>query len=438
MSGLKVLVVGSGGREHALGWALDRCASVARVEAAPGNPGLAEIGPLRPVAADDLDRLAALVRTERYDLVVVGPEAPLAAGLADRLRADGTAVFGPGAAGARLEASKAFAKAFMARHGIPTARYRTVTRLAEAEDTFAEWGAPIVVKASGLAAGKGVTVAETVEEARTAARAALEGSAFGAAGAEVVLEERLVGEEASVFAITDGRDHRILPGSRDHKRARDGDRGPNTGGMGAVSPAAILTPARLEEIGRAMVEPTLEGLRREETAFRGLLYFGVMVTAEGPRLLEYNVRFGDPETQAVLPRLGGDLAGTLMAAARGELAGVAPDPSVHPASACVVAAARDYPRSGARGLPITGIERARERGALVFHAGTAIGDGRLVAAGGRVLNVVGVGGSLDEALRIAYAGVAEIHFEGMRYRADIGGRTPGAAERGNPANQGGK
>ncbi len=437
MNGLKVLVVGSGGREHALGWALERCTSVARVEAAPGNPGLAEIGALRPVAADDLDGLAALVRTERYDLVVVGPEAPLAAGLADRLRSDGTTVFGPGAAGARLEASKAFAKAFMERHRIPTARFRTVTRLADAEATLAEWGAPIVVKASGLAAGKGVTVAGTVEEARTAARAALEGSAFGAAGAEVVLEERLVGEEVSVFAITDGRDHHILPGSRDHKRALDGDRGPNTGGMGAVSPAAILAPALLEEIGRTMVEPTLEGLLREGTAFCGLLYFGVMVTAEGPKLLEYNVRFGDPETQAVLPRLGGDLALTLLAAGRGELAGASTDPPTHPAAACVVAAARDYPRSGARGLPITGIERARERGALVFHAGTAVGEGGLVTAGGRVLNVVGVGDTLDAALRTAYAGIDEIHFEGMRYRADIGGRTPGAAGRGNTANSGG-
>jgi phosphoribosylamine--glycine ligase len=410
MSGLKVLVVGSGGREHALGWALARSASVARVEAAPGNPGLAEVGPLRP-------------------------EIPRAGGLADRLRAGGTAVFGPGAAGARLEASKAFAKDFMARHGIPTARFRTVKTLADAERTLAEWGAPIVIKASGLAAGKGVTVAETADEARAAARAALEGLAFGAAGSEVVLEERLTGEEASVFVITDGRNRRVLPGSRDHKRAFDGDRGPNTGGMGAVSPAAILTPAMLETVERSMIEPTLEGFHREKIAFRGLLYFGIMVTAEGPRLLEYNVRFGDPETQAVLPRLGGDLGEVLLAAARGELAEASLLEPAHPASACVVAAAADYPRSGARGLEITGLERARERGALVFHAGTAVREGKLVTWGGRVLNVVGVGDTPDEALEVAYAGIGEIGFEGMRYRTDIGGRPLRTAERAGTPNQ---
>ncbi len=425
MTGMKVLVVGGGGREHALGWALAGSASVARVESAPGNPGLAGLGPVHPVKAGDVDGQEELVRREGYDLVVIGPEAPLARGLADRLRAGGTPVFGPGAAAARLEASKAFAKDFMSRHRIPTARHRTVTRMEELDRALAGWERPPVVKASGLAAGKGVTVAETPEEARAAAAACLAGSAFGEAGRTVVLEERLTGEEVSVFAITDGRTAHLLPGSQDHKRAYDGDTGPNTGGMGAYSPAPLLTPALLEAIRGEAVEPTLEGLRADGLDYRGLLYLGIMVTAAGPRVLEYNVRFGDPETEAVLPRLGYDLGAVLLAAARGELGrDPLPEPR-HAAAACVVAAARDYPRAGARGLPITGLEEAREGGALVFHAGTAMENGVLTAAGGRVLTVAGVGDGLAEALRVAYRGLDALHFEGMRCRRDIGRRALG-------------
>jgi phosphoribosylamine--glycine ligase len=417
-----VLIVGSGGREHALGWALQASAGVERVDAAPGNPGLGEIGRVQGVASGDLAGVEELVREENYDLVVIGPEQPLAQGLADRLRDRGATVFGPGEKGARLEASKAFAKDFMARHGIPTAAYRVVGRPEEALDLLAEWGPPVVVKASGLAAGKGVAVAETEEEARRAIDECMKQKSFGEAGLTVVMEKLLEGEEASVFVITDGRRYHLLPGSQDHKRAYDGDAGPNTGGMGALSPAPILTPEHMATVETAIVRPTLEGLRAEGIPFRGLLYLGLMITESGPELLEYNVRFGDPETQAVLPRLGFDLARVLFEAAQGELGETRLDPPAHEASACVVAAAADYPRSGAKGLPIRGVEEARKRGALVFHAGTARRQGDLVTNGGRVLNVVGVGDTLRGAVDLAYEALERIHFDGMRFRRDIGDR----------------
>jgi phosphoribosylamine--glycine ligase len=372
--------------------------------------------------AGDLDGLKALVEREQYDLVVVGPEQPLALGLADRLRQGGTAVFGPGQSGARLESSKAFAKAFMKRHDVPTAAFEVVTSKAAAESVLDTWGSPVVVKASGLAAGKGVMMAMTREEADEALTACFDTSAFGEAGSTVVLEKMLEGEEASVFVITDGRRHHVLPGSQDHKRAYDGDRGPNTGGMGAYSPAPVLTETLLEEIQTLIVEPVLEGLNREEIDYRGLLYIGVMITEDGPQVLEFNVRFGDPETQAVLPRLEFDLGAMLLAAARGELRDEPLPPPVHSAAACVVAAARDYPRSGAKALPITGVDEAERRGAIVFHAGTAVHDDVLVTSGGRVLNVVGRGETLGDAVASAYAGIEAIHFEGMRYRRDIAHR----------------
>jgi phosphoribosylamine--glycine ligase len=419
---MKVLVVGSGGREHALGWALARSPSVSQLESAPGNPGLARLGRIRPVAAEDLDGQVRLFREERYHLVVVGPEQPLALGLADRLRAEGAAVFGPGAGGARLESSKAFAKGFMARHGIPTAAFRVVESLGEARALLAEWGPPIVVKASGLAGGKGVVVAETAAEALEACVGCLESRAFGAAGSTVILEKKLEGEEISLFTVTDGRSYHVLPGSQDHKRAFDGDRGPNTGGMGAYSPAPILDEALLARVKREIIEPTLSGLVAEGVDYRGLLYLGLMVTARGPELLEYNVRFGDPETQAVLPRLGLDLGELLLGAATATLRAEGLEPPAIPASACVVAVAGEYPRSGSRGAVIRGVEEAEARGALVFHAGTAEQDGALVTAGGRVLNVVGTGDTLALAVERAYASLEAIGFEGMRFRRDIGRR----------------
>jgi phosphoribosylamine--glycine ligase len=422
MRGLKVLVVGSGGREHALVWAIGESASAGEVHAAPGNPGMAEIASLRNVAASDLDGLESLAMSERYDLVVIGPEQPLAEGLGDRLRARSLDVFGPNAAAARLESSKAFAKDFMRRHGVPTAEYLSTSDPAEAAACARAWGAPLVVKASGLAAGKGVLMAETEAEALDAVEACFVRREFGVAGSTVVLERKLIGEEASLFVLTDGERFHLLPSAQDHKRAFDGDAGPNTGGMGAYSPAPIVTEAVREQVRRTVVEPVLAGLRDEGMPYRGLLYVGLMLTAEGPQVLEFNVRFGDPETQAVLPRLGGDVAAMLLQAARGELeSGSLPEPA-HAASACVVATAADYPRAGSKGLPITGIEAARACGALVFHAGTALEAGRLVTSGGRVLNVVGVGGDLRQALAVAYAGVDALHFEGMRYRRDIGHR----------------
>jgi phosphoribosylamine--glycine ligase len=428
VSKMKVLIIGSGGREHALGWTLARSDSVEVVDAAPGNPGMAGLGTLHPLKVDDLDGITTLVQEKAYDLVVIGPENPLALGLADRLRDMGTAVFGPGASGARLESSKAFAKDFMKRHGIPTAGFDVVGSRAEGEAVLEAWGAPLVVKASGLAAGKGVIMAETLGEARQALADCFEAKAFGDAGSTVVLEKKLEGEEASIFVITDGHRFHVLPGSQDHKRALDGDEGPNTGGMGAYSPAPVLTPAVQSTVGATIIEPTLGGLRADGIDFRGLLYVGLMMTENGPEVLEYNVRFGDPETQAVLPRVGFDLGAVLLEAARGELSA---DPLPEPkegASACVVAATADYPRSGAKGLPITGVADAEARGALVFHAGTQFRDGELVTAGGRVLGVVGMGETLRDAVEQAYAGIENIQFEGIRYRHDIAHRALG-----NPA-----
>jgi phosphoribosylamine---glycine ligase len=422
MSKLRVLVVGSGGREHALGWGLAESASVSRVESAPGNPGLAALGPRWPVEATDLDGLASLVRREAFDLVVIGPEDPLALGLANRLREDGAIVFGPDASGARLESSKAFAKAFMARHGIPTASFSLAHTPEEAESALEHWGVPIVIKASGLAAGKGVVVAESMDEAREACRRFLVDRVFGDAGSTLVIEQKLEGEEVSMLAVTDGARYSMLPPAQDHKRALEGDQGPNTGGMGAYSPAPVFTDALAREVRSRILDPTLSGLLAEGIPFRGVIYAGLMVTTDGPYVLEYNVRFGDPETQAILPRLKGlDLGGLLFDAARGDLHAEALMPSIG-AAACIVAAARDYPRQGSRGDIVSGIEDALARGALVFHAGTAMDNGRLVTAGGRILDVVGTGNTLPEALDVAYGGLEQIHFDGMRYRRDIAHR----------------
>lgn len=423
MSGLNVLIVGSGGREHALGWALERSDSVARVHAAPGNPGLSRVGMTWPVRADDADGIAALVQEQDYDLVVIGPEAPLAAGLADRLRAAGHTVFGPGADAARLESSKAYAKEFMARHDIPTADYHIVRSPGEAEKVLARRSRRWVIKASGLAAGKGVILADSEAEVRDALRVCFEERRFGEAGTTVVMEDWLEGPEVSVFAVTDGTTAHLLPVSQDHKRAFDGDEGPNTGGMGAYTPAAGWSPALAEALRDGIVEPTLAGLRRDGLDYRGLLYFGLMLTPHGPRLLEYNVRFGDPETQAVLPVWGGDLGALLLAAARGELAGHRLTPARHAAGACVVAAAPGYPASADTGAAITGIVDAERHGVTVFHAGTRLDDdGTLRTSGGRVLAVSAVAEDLRTAIARAYRGIESIGFEGMWYRTDIGQR----------------
>jgi phosphoribosylamine--glycine ligase len=395
-----VLVVGSGGREHALAWKIAQSPTLEELHAAPGNPGIAELGSCHPVRAEDGDGVLALARALRVDLVVIGPEAPLVAGLADRLRRGGVPVFGPSAAGARIEGSKAFAKDVLERAGVPTARALPVAK------------PPCVVKADGLATGKGVFVCFDDDELQAAlAEVRVLGTRFH-------IEELLEGEELSVFAICDGRRAVPLAAARDFKRANDGDAGPNTGGMGAFSPVAgsPLLDRLVAEIHR----PVLAELAARDAPFSGLLYAGLMLTADGPRVLEFNCRFGDPEAQAVLPLISSDLLPVLAEAAAGDLG-----PSLielsRDTSVTVVVAAKDYPASGDTGSPIMGIEEATRLGALVFHAGTAARNNTLVTSGGRILGITGLGPDLAAARELAYAAVEQISFPGARYRRDIGG-----------------
>ena len=405
---MNVLVVGSGGREHALAWALARDASVGEVHAAPGNPGIAALARCHPVRPEDGDGLLALCREHEIDLVVVGPEAPLVAGLGDTLRRGGIAVFGPGAAAARIEGSKGFAKDVMLAAGVPTA-----ARLDQPN-------APCVVKADGLAAGKGVFVCRTQAEAAEAwARAS-------ALGDDVVVEELLEGEELSVFALADGARAVPLPAARDAKRLLDGDEGPNTGGMGAFAPVPGIETGEVAGLVERVHEPVLAELARRGTPFVGLLYAGLMLTTSGPRVLEFNCRFGDPETQAILPLLADGLAEPLARAARGDLGSTSVE-TTGDTAVTVVLASPGYPDAPRTGTPITGLEQAEEAGALVFHAGTALRDGEFVSAGGRVLALTGLGEGADEARARAYAAVEAIDFSGSHYRRDIaenGSRVP--------------
>ncbi|MFZ1679969.1 MAG: phosphoribosylamine--glycine ligase [Rhizobiaceae bacterium] len=417
---MNILLIGSGGREHALAWKLRESPSTENLWCAPGNPGIAHIAEC--VALDPADHAAviAFCQAHAVGLVVIGPEAPLVGGLADRLRAEGFAVFGPSAAAARLEGSKGFTKDFCARHGIPTAAYGRFADAASAKAHVSAHGAPIVVKADGLAAGKGVTVALTVAEAHRAIDECLAG-AFGAAGAEVVVEEFLDGEEASFFCLTDGRTVLPFGTAQDHKRVGDGDTGPNTGGMGAYSPAPVLDDATQRRVIDTIIQPTIDGMAAEGTPFVGVLYAGLMLTGQGPSLIEYNVRFGDPECQVLMMRLDADLARILHAAATGSLDGI--DLRWRPGFALtVVMAARGYPGEPERGGEIAGIEAAEATGAKVFQAGTAMVDGRLVAQGGRVLNVTALGATVGEARQAAYAAVDRIGWAGGFCRRDIGWR----------------
>jgi phosphoribosylamine--glycine ligase len=416
---VRVLLVGGGGREHALAWKLAQSPSVDSLIAAPGNAGIEELADCRPVAADEVAELVGLAERESVDLVVVGPEAPLVAGLVDRLEARGIAAFGPGADGARIEGSKVEAKELCLSLGIPTARSETFTDAGEAERRLDEMGPPYVVKADGLAAGKGVTVAETREEAALALRAALVEKAFGSAGERVLIEEFLDGREVSALALTDGEAVIPLAPAQDFKRVGDRDTGPNTGGMGAYSPVTFVDEATWTSIAEAVLEPAIRGLRERGVRYRGVLYAGLMLTEDGPKVLEFNCRFGDPETQAILPRLDTDLAELLDATARGRLGDhkVSWSPE---ACVTVVLASGGYPGPYETGVPIEGLDRAAEvEGAAVFHAGTVRRDGRVVTAGGRVLTVSALGKGLAEARDRAYRAASLISFEGMHHRSDI-------------------
>jgi phosphoribosylamine--glycine ligase len=415
-------VVGGGGREHALAWRLAQSPRLGALYAAPGNPGIAAVAECVPVRADDIAAIADLVERERIDLTVVGPEGPLALGLADAIAARGRLVFGPSRAAAALECSKVYAKALFAREGIPTARFGAFEDAAAARAFVAELGGRAVVKADGLAAGKGAVVCADAGEAARAIGDMLERRIFGEAGARVVVEEYLEGEEVSVFALTDGRTVCPMASAQDHKAAFDDDRGPNTGGMGAYSPAPVLDPALERQVVETVIEPTIRGMASEGRSYRGVLFAGLMLTPAGIRVLEYNVRFGDPECQVLMLRLVDDLLPLCQAVAEGR--GLPSSLTWRPeAAVCVVLASGGYPGTYPTGLPIDGIERAETYADVtVFHAGTARREGRLTTAGGRVLGVAARGSDLPAAVARAYAAVEEIRFEGMHYRRDIGHR----------------
>ena len=423
---MNVLLVGGGGREHALAWKLRQSEHLTRLVAAPGNPGIARHAECVAVSVDDHDALVRLADKERVDLVVIGPEVPLVAGLADRLAAAGAAVFGPRARAAAIEGSKVFAKTLMARHGIPTARFDAFADPGRARRFARDLGAPLVVKTDGLAAGKGAIVCATLAESESAIAACLERREFGGAGGTIVLEEFLVGDEVSFFALVNGRSATPLAAAQDHKAVFDGDRGPNTGGMGAFSPVAVFDAAMQERVMATIVRPTIAALADEGAAYSGVLFVQLMLTADGPKVVEFNCRFGDPECQAILAAMDADLLPMLVAVAGGHLPSAVS--AAHRAAVCVTLASAGYPGTYATGVPITGIDAAEAiPGVEVFHAGTARRDGRLVTAGGRVLGVTAVADDVPRAIETAYEAVERIRFEGMHFRTDIGRRRAVAA-----------
>ena len=417
---MRILVIGSGGREHALVWKLSKSPLVKKIFVAPGNAGMDEVAESLPLAADKSVELADFAQTSQIDLTIVGPESPLVFGIVDYFNSRGLKIFGPSKAAARLEGSKAFAKTIMEKYGVPTARFRVFKELNEALEYLEKAQVPIVVKADGLAAGKGVIVAQTREEAAAAVTGILSSRIFGDAGVQVVMEECLSGEEVSILAVADGAHCLLLESSQDHKRAFDGDRGPNTGGMGAYSPVPMLDSQGIEQVRARIFEPVLKGMAEEGTPFTGILYAGLMLTAEGPKVLEFNVRFGDPEAQAILPRLKTDLLELFLAAVKGDLDKV---PLVwdRSHSACVVLASAGYPGKYDVGRTITGLDKVKDLpDTWVFHAGTRKNGSRIVTSGGRILSVVGLGSTLEAALGRAYQAADQIQFEGKQFRRDIG------------------
>ena len=415
---MNILVIGSGGREHALYWKLSESPQTEQIYAIPGNPGM---GASAAIALDDHAAILRFVKEHEIGLVVVGPEVPLMNGLVDKLEAAGICAFGPHANAAEIEGSKSFAKDLMKKYGIPTARYEVFTAAEPARAYIRQEGAPIVVKADGLAAGKGVIVAMTEQEALDAVDAIMEDHSFGDAGARVVIEEFMEGEEASLLAFTDGTTIRPMISAQDHKRAYDGDRGPNTGGMGTYAPAPVMTPEMTERAVEEILKPTIAAMAKEGRVYRGCLYLGLMVTADGPKVVEFNARFGDPETQVVLPLLDSDLVAIMCACADGTLADV-PIRWKEGAAVCVVLASGGYPGHYDKGQEIHGLADAEAMGALVFHAGTAMKDGKLVTNGGRVLGVVGRGADISSAVDAAYAAATKISFKDAYYRKDIAHR----------------
>lgn len=417
---MKILIIGNGGREHAIGRKLASSAKKPILVFAPGNPGMEELGSCFSVSPDDFRGLLTLAQTHKVDLTIVGPEQPLVGGIVDLFEANGLKIFGPDKAAAALEGSKAFSKDFMGRHGIPTAGYRTFRALEPAKAHLREVGAPIVIKASGLAGGKGAVVCMTLPEAESALQSMLGPKAvFGVAGSEVVMEEFMEGEEASVFALTDGQSFVVLPTAQDHKRIGDGDTGPNTGGMGAYAPAPLMTPELLEETARTIIAPTLEGMRMEGMPYKGILFVGLMVTAKGPKVIEYNCRLGDPETQVVLPLLQEDFLELILASLEGRLSSMAVS-APKDWAAVVVMASKGYPGPYETGIPISGLEAVPPLPhSHVIHAGTKRMQGKLVTAGGRVLGLVGQGQTLQDAIMAAYAGVSVVDFPGAQFRSDI-------------------
>lgn len=420
---MRILVIGSGGREHAIAWALSRSAEAVDLFIAPGNAGTASLGTNVAIDSADVDGLLTFAREEDIDLAIVGPEKPLVLGIVDRFERHGVPAVGPSAAAARLEGSKAFAKAFMERQGIPTAAHRTFEAedLDKALDYVEAQGAPIVVKASGLAAGKGAVVCMSVAEARTALESIVRGREFGAAGDRVVVESFMEGEEASVFVLTDGTNYVVLAPAQDHKQIGEGDTGPNTGGMGAYAPAPLITEELLDRVRSEVIEPTLKGMVMEGHPYRGVLYVGLMITAEGPKVVEYNCRLGDPEAQVLLALMGNDAVQLFGALARRRLGSLKIEQRTG-AAACVVLASGGYPGSYEKGFRIDGLDAVGAmEDVVVFHAGTTFdGAGHVLTDGGRVLGVTAMGADLGAALKRAYAAVERIRFDGMQYRRDIG------------------
>lgn len=418
---MNILILGSGGREHALLWKLAQSPEATKLYAVPGNPGMAELAECVAGSIEDNASVVKLAQEKKIDLVVVGPEVPLTNGVVDALRAAGIKAFGPTKAAAELEGSKSFSKDIMKKYGIPTAKYEVFTDADAARAYIEKEGAPIVIKADGLAAGKGVIVAETKEQALDAVHEIMDDAAFGKAGSRVVIEAFMEGEEASLLAFTDGKTIRPMVSSQDHKRAYDGDKGPNTGGMGTYAPAPVMTKDMVEQATEKILKPMIAAMAKEGRPYQGCLYAGLMITEEGPKVVEFNARFGDPETQVVLPLLKGDLVKIMQACVDGTLDTAAVDWE-DGAAVCVVMASGGYPKSYKKGYAIDGLKKAESLGTFVFHAGTAKKDGKVVTSGGRVLGVTARGGGIKEATEKAYKGVEAIRFTDEFHRKDIAHR----------------